>query len=416
MNKLFKLTPLEDSFSCNFNILVNGVPQVLGVKGILDAWIDFRMQCIRRQTAFDIQKKSERLHLLEGLNKILLDIDKAIRIIRGTEKEEQVVPNLMKGFSIDEAQAEFIAEIKLRNLNREYIINKVSEIKTLRSEISVLKDIYGKESKILEIICRQLGEISKKYGQPRKTGIISEANVDEITEEVLIEDYNVKLFLTAQGYLKRSAYITALGRRTKTERDDVITRKLRQEQIRFNPVSTGCVVYKLKVHEINDCKASTLGEYLGNILDLNEEEKITYIVATEDYSGHMLFSYKNGKCAKIPLNSYATKTNRRKLINAYSGLSPVCNIRYLQQDTELVAFSDIGKVLVFNTSAINEKTTRNSAGVQVLKQKKGSSMVKIKDVSEVSVEDVDYYRTKNIPAVGRYLKEEDKEDRQITLF
>jgi DNA gyrase subunit A len=418
MNKLFKLTPLEDSFSCNFNVLVNGVPQVLGISGILDAWIDFRMQCIRRQTAFDIQRKSERLHLLEGLNRILLDIDKAIRIIRGTEKEEQVVPNLMEGFSIDEAQAEFIAEIKLRNLNREYILDKVSEVEKLRSEISMLKDIYSKESKILDIICKQLGEISKKYGQPRKTGIINEANVEEITEEVLIEDYNVKLFLTAQGYLKKIP-LTSLrsAGEQKLKEDDLIIQEIearnKSELILF---STDHLAYKLKVHEINDCKASTLGEYLENILDLNTEEKIIYMVATDDYSGHMLFSFKNGKSAKIPLKSYATKTNRKKLANAYSDTSPVCDIRYLQQDKELVAFSDISKVLVFNTSQINEKTTRNSAGVQILKQKKGSSMVKIKDISEVSFEDIDYYRTKNIPAVGRYLKEEDKEDRQVALF
>jgi len=418
MNKLFKLIPLEDSFNCNFNVLINGVPQVLGIKGILDAWIDFRMQCIRRQTAFDIQRKSERLHLLEGLNKILRDIDKAIRIIRGTEKEEQVVPNLMKGFSIDEAQAEFIAEIKLRNLNREYILNKVSEIETLRSEISELKDIYGKESKILDIICRQLDEISKKYGQQRKTGIINEANVDEISEEVFIEDYNVKLFLTEQGYLKKIPLISlrSAGEHKLKEDDYIIQETEARNKSDLILFSTACVAYKIKVHEINDCKASTLGEYLGNILDMGSDEKIIYMVATEDYSGHMLFSFKNGKAAKIPLKSYATKSNRRKLINAYSDLSPVCDIRHLQQDRDLVAFSDIGKVLVFNTSAINEKATRNSAGVQVLKQKKGSSMVRIKDISEVSFEDVDYYRTKNIPAIGFYLKEQDKEDRQITMF
>ena len=203
MNRLFKLTPLEDSFGCNFNILVNGKPQVLGVKGILDHWIEFRMMCIRRQTAFDIKKKSERLHLLEGLSKILLDIDKAIRIIRGTEKEDQVVPNLMKGFGIDQAQAEFIAEIKLRNLNKEYIIKQTSNIESLRAEIADLKDIYNKESRILDIICRQLKEISKKYGQPRKTGIINEKHVEVITEEVLIEDYNVKLFLQSRVILKK---------------------------------------------------------------------------------------------------------------------------------------------------------------------------------------------------------------------
>ena len=418
MNKLYKLTPLEDSFGCNFNILVNGFPQVLGVKGILDAWIEFRMQCIKRQTAFDIRKKTERLHLLEGLQKIILDIDKAIRIIRGTEQEAQVVPNLMKGFSIDELQAEFIAEIKLRNLNKAYIIKQTSEIESLRAEIADLEDIYRKESRVLDIICKQLKDISKKYGSPRRTGMIREEHIEEITEENLIEDYNVRMFLTRQGYLKKISLtsLRASGDHKLKEEDDIIQEfdaKNKSDLVLF---SNQAIAYKVKVYEINDCKASSLGEYLENVLEMNSEERILYMVSTEDYSGNMIFSFENGKSAKIPLSSYATKTNRKKLANAYSIASPLCDIRFIDEDRELVAFSNIDKVLIFNTSSINTKTTRSSNGVQVMKSKKGSYMSKIRELDQVVFEDLDYYRTRNIPAVGRYLKEEDKEEKQVTMF
>jgi DNA gyrase subunit A len=418
MNKLFKLTPLEDSFNCNFNILVNGVPQVLGIKGILDAWIEFRMQCIRRQTAFDIQKKSERLHLLEGLSKILLDIDKAIRIIRNTEQEIEVVPNLMKGFAIDQVQAEYIAEIKLRNLNREYILKQTSEMESLKAEIADLQDIWRKESRVLNIICAQLKDVAKKYGQDRITGMLHEEHIEEITEEHLIEDYNVKLFLTRQGYLKKIPLISLRSSGDqKLKEEDVIIQEIdarnKADLILFSDKFTA---YKLKVHEINDSKASSLGEYLENILGMGPGERILYMVATEDYSGHMLFSYQNGKSAKIPLSSYATKTNRKKLANAYSELSSLCDVRFLQEDRELAAFSNIDKVLIFSTAEINAKTTRDSGGVQVLKSKKGSFMSKIRELDELNLTDPDYYRTKNIPAVGCYLKEEDKEEKQVTMF
>ncbi|NLX78006.1 MAG: topoisomerase IV [Clostridiaceae bacterium] len=418
MTRLFRLTPLEDSNGCNFNVLVNGKPQVMGIKGILDCWIEFRMMCIRRQTAFDIKKKSERLHLLEGLSKILLDIDKAIKIIRGTEKEEQVVPNLMKGFGIDRAQAEFIAEIKLRNLNREYIIKQTSNMESLREEIADLKDIYNKESRVLDIICSQLKEVAKKYGQPRKTGIINEKHIEVVTEEVLIEDYNVKLFLTEQGYLKKIPLtsLRASGEQKLKEDDRIIQEIEARNKSDLILFSDQYVVYKLKIHDINDCKTSMLGEYLENILETSPGERILYMVATEDYSGYMLFSFENGKCAKIPLSSYETKTNRKKLANAYSSESPLCDIRFLSEDRELVAFSSIDKVLVFNTSNINPKTTRNSAGVQVLKSKKGSIMTAIKELHEVNFRDFDYYRTKNIPAVGCYLKDEDREEKQVAMF
>lgn len=418
MNKLYKLTPLEDSFSCNFNILINSVPQVLGVKGILDAWIEFRMQSVRRQTAFDIQKKSERLHLLEGLSRILLDIDKAIKIIRNTAQEIEVIPNLMKGFAIDELQAEYIAEIKLRNINREYIMKQISETESLRSEIADLQDIYQKESRVLNIICAQLKDIAKKYGQDRKTGMLHEEHVEEITQEHLIEDYNVKLFLTRQGYLKKIPLISlrSSGDQKLKEEDAIIQEIDARNKSDLILFSDNYTAYKLKVHEINDCKASSLGEYLENILGMGSGERILYIVSTEDYSGNMLFSYQNGKSAKIPLSSYATKTNRKKLAKAYSDDSPLCDVRFLVEDRELAAFSNIDKVLVFNTTCINIKTTRDSGGVQVLKSKKDSYMSKIRELSELAFVDLDYYRTKNIPAVGRYLKEEDKEEKQVTMF
>lgn len=297
-------------------------------------------------------------------------------------------------------------------------MKQTANIEALKAEIAELKDIYEKESRILDIICRQLEEISKKYGQPRRTGIISEQQVEVVTEEVMIEDYNVRLFLTEQGYLKKIP-LTSLrsSGEQKLKEDDRIIQEIearnKSDLILF---SSQYVAYKIKVHEINDCKTSMLGEYLGNVLELNEGERILYMVATEDYSGYMLFSFVNGKCAKIPLSSYATKTNRKKLINAYSNESPLCDIRFLREDRELVAFSDINKVLIFNTANINPKATRDSGGVQVMKSKNGSIMVKIKELDEVNFTDFDYYRTKNIPAVGCYLKDEDREEKQVKMF
>lgn len=417
MNKLYKLTPLQDSFSCNFNILINGRPKVMGVKAILREWTDFRINCIKRQLLFDIDKKSEKLHLLYGLRKILLDIDKAIRIIRETELESEVVPNLMKGFGIDQVQAEYIAEIKLRNLNREYILNRVDEVGSLEKEINELKETYSDEGKIKKIIIKQLKEVAKKYEQPRRTQIVYDDEIEEITPDLLIEDYNLKLFLTEQNYLKKIA-LTSLRANPehKLKDDDRIIQEVethnKADLLLFSSKQT---VYKLKIYEINDCKASSLGEYLPNLLEMDEDEKILYMVATDDYKGYLLFSFENGKVAKIDLASYATKTNRKKLANAYSDLSPLVNIMHIIEDMDLVAFSSINKALVFNTSAINSKTTRNSQGVQVLKSKKGSIMTAVKPLSQVNFKDPDYYRTQNIPAVGCYIKSEDEEDKQLKL-
>lgn len=418
MNKLYKLTTLEDSYSCNFNILVNGAPRVMGIREILKEWLIFRSECIKRQTQFDIQRKSERLHLLEGLSKILLDIDKAIAVIRGTEADAKVIPNLMEGFNIDQLQAEFIAEIKLRNLNREYILNKTGEIENLRKEIDDLKDIYGSEKRIKKIIAKQLSEIAKKYGQDRCTEIIHEQNIEVVTEEHFIEEYNLKLFLTEQNYLKKIPLVSLRANpEQKLKEDDSIIQEVEtRNKTDLMLFSDKGNVYKMKTYEIDDCKASSLGEYLTNILELEEGEKIIYITATDNYSGWMLFAFENGKIAKIDMVSYATKTNRKKLLNAYSTESKLIYITFIENDIELVAYSSINKVLVFNTSGINSKTTRNSIGVQVLKEKKGSRMTSVKLPEESGITDLDYYRTQNIPAVGCYLKNEDLGIEQIGMI
>ncbi len=417
MNKLFKLTPLQDTFSCNFNILINGIPRVMGIKAILKEWVLFRINCIKRQILFDIGVKTDKLHLLLGLRKILLDIDKAIKIIRDTEHDTDVIPNLMKGFEIDELQAEYIAEIKLRNLNKEYILNRVSEVEKLEKEIAELKDTYGNENKIRKIIIKQLNDVSKKYGQPRKTEIIQEEHIEEITSEHLIEDYNLKIFLTEQNYLKKIPLVSlrANPEHKLKEEDDIVQEIDTHNKADLLLFSDKFTVYKLKIYEINDCKASNLGEYLTNLLGLEADEKIIHIVATDEYKGYMLFAFENGKVAKIDFSSYATKTNRKKLANAYSDLSKLIKVMFIDADIDLVAFSSIDKVLVFNTSNINPKSTRDSQGVQVLKSKKGSTMTEVKRIEEVTLKDLDYYRTQNIPAVGCYLKDEDRSDGQISL-
>ncbi|HEX7713583.1 MAG TPA: DNA topoisomerase (ATP-hydrolyzing) subunit A [Bacillota bacterium] len=417
MNKLYRLTPLEDSFNCNFNLLINSRPKVLGIRAILGEWVNFRIECLKRETRFDLDQKSKQLHLLQGLQQILLDIDKAIRIIRQTDQESQVIPNLMQGFAIDQVQAEFIAEIKLRNLNKEYIMNRIGEITRLQKEIASLKELLNSESRQKQLIISQLREVSKKYGKPRRTELINEARIEPITTEHLIEDYNLKIFLTEQNYLKKVP-LTSLraNPEQKLKEDDRIVAEIethnKADLLLFSNRQT---VYKMKIYEINDCKASSLGEFLTNLLALEPEEKILYIVATDNYSGKLLFAFENGKIAKIDLESYATKTNRRKLANAYSDLAPLVSFYYLQEDIDLVAFSSIKKVLIFNTAQLSAKTTRDSQGVQVLTAKKDSRMIALKPLSEVHLTDPDYYRTKNIPAIGCYLKDEDNPERQVGL-
>jgi DNA gyrase subunit A len=419
MNKLFKLTSLQDTFSCNFNILIDGRPRVMGIKEILTEWLVFRTSCLKRQILFDIDRKTEKLHLLLGLKKILLDIDRAIKIIRETEHDADVVPHLMTGFDIDQVQAEFIAEIRLRNLNKEYIINRVSEVDGLQKEIANLTDLYGSETKLKKVIVKQLNEVAKKFGKPRQTEIIGEDSVEEITLEHLIEDYNLKIFLTAHNYLKKVA-LTSLrsSPEHKLKEEDVIIQEVEtHNKADLLLFSSKAVVYKVKIYEINDHKASSLGEYLTNLLNLEPDEKIIYLIATDDYRGNLFFAFENGKMAKVELAGYATKTNRKKLANAYSDLARLVRMFYLEpeQELELVAYSNIKKVLIFSTVNVAAKTTRDSQGVQVMKGKKGSSVTEVKLLTEVNFTDPDYYRTKNIPAIGCYLKDEDNEVKQEGL-
>lgn len=417
MNRLYVMTPLSDSFGCNFNILIGQKPMVMGILEILDNWIQFRMGCIRRKSEFDINKKSDTLHLLTGLAKILLDIDKAIAIIRKTEQEVQVVPNLIKGFAIDQIQAEFIAEIKLRNLNKEYILRKTADIEKLKKEIEDLKDIVARDERVLEIICNQLKEISKKYGRDRKTEIIAEENVVEVSSESFIEAYNVRLFLTEQGYIKKISLVSlrSSGEQKLKDDDFIIQEQETHNKAELLLFSNKYQVYKLRIHELPDCKASQLGDYLSNVLNTEPDEFIIMMHATDNYEGNMIFGYENGKVAKTPVSSYATKTNRRKLANAYNDKFPLVGIYFMDQDADFVAYSSIDKVLLFNTSQISPKSTRNSQGVWVLKSKKGSRMTKIIPLDELKFAKPEYYRA-NIPAIGKYLKEEDKDNIQIGLF
>jgi len=417
MHKLFNQTPLCDSYSCNFNLLVEGKPKTLGIKGILDAWIDFRMKSIKGQIAYDIEKKSAKLHLLEGLEKILLDIDKAIAIIRNTEKEADVVPNLMTGFDIDKIQADYIAEIKLRNINKEYIVNRINETDELKKDIANLKDTLKSDTKIKNIICTQLKNVAKKFGQDRKTEILYAEDIKEIPHEDFIEDYGIKIFLTEQNYFKK---ITLVSLRTSGEQklkdDDRIVCELettnKAELIFFSDKQN---VYKMKAHDIAETKASTMGDYLTNVLGLEEDEKIIFVTATYDYHGMMLFMFENGKAAKVPLNAYSTKTNRKKLINAYSAKSRLIFMTFMEEDSDYILTRDTDKACLFNTNLIPLSGTKNSVGLQVYTLKKNSKISGVYPVNEFESDDIEYYRTTKIPSTGHFLKEIDKEKNQLPV-
>lgn len=420
MNKLFKFTTLEDTFSCNFNILIDGKPSVMSIKSILNEWLLFRSDCIKRQIAFDIVKKEDKLHLLLGLEKILLDIDKAIKIVRGTENDSAVIPNLMKGFDIDKIQADYIAEIKLRNLNKQYILDRISEIAKLKEEIKELKEILNSEQKVKNIIIKQLKEISQKHGTERRTEIIGEDSVEIITQEEMIDDYNLKIFLTSQNYFKKIP-LTSLraNPEQKLKGGDEIVQEIESHnkaEILF--FSNKNNVYKSRIYKIDECKAVSLGHYLTNLLELDEGESIIYIVTTDNYNGYMLFSFEDGRVAKITFSSYETKTKRKKLANAYSAHSRLIYLKHITEDEDFVSTSNINKLLVFNSSMIMEKSTRTSQGTLVLKAKRGSFMEKVIELSLSQIKNVNYYRTKNIPAIGHYIKDEDKGEKptQMDLY
>lgn len=418
MAKLFKSTQLEDSFGCNFNILVEGSPMVLGVNDILCEWLRFRRSCVIRGMKYDIEKKSDKLNLLEGLEKILLDIDKAIKIVRETEEDAMVVPNLMDGFGITEAQAEFVAEIKLRNLNKEYILKKTAEIETLKAEIEDLKAAVSSKARINKIIEKQLKEVSKKFGKDRRTAIVSaEDAVMEIEPEELVPDFAVKLFRTKEGYIKK---ISLVALRTSGEQklkdDDVMIEEVettnRAEVIFFG----GGNAYKMKVSDIPDGKASQLGEYIPNLVGMEEKADIIGMVLANDYSGNLLFVFDNGKCAKVPLSAYATKSNRRRLTGAYSAKAEAIAMFFLPEDTDILLISSAEKALCVSTEKIPLKTTRTTQGVGVMMLRRGA-VIKAAYLAENSgFAEPKRYRPRNIPAAGSAIKDEDKGIEQLSLF
>lgn len=418
MTKLYKLTPLEDSFSCNMNVLIGTTPMVLGIREILMHWTEFRMNCIKRKLNYDLNKISTRLHLLEGLKKILLDIDKAIAIIRNTERDDDVVPNLMKGFGIDEEQADFIAEIKLRNLNKQYILNRLNDIDDLKAELDNINRILADDKEVKKLIIEDLKRISKKYGKERKTTVVESGEIPVYEEESFIEDYNLKIFLTNDGYLKK---ISAVSLRSSSAQklkdgDFIVLEQETTNKADLVLISNMCNAYKLKLHEVADCKASDWGHFAPNIAKMEQGEKIVFAIATVDYDGDLLYFFENGKVARVNLKSYETKTNRKKLINAYSNKSKLVTVKYITDDTDMVIYSSIDKVMVFSTTCLNPKTTRDTQGVAVMNMKKKSVVTKVDFASDAKLSDIEYYKTKNVPATGYYLKDEDNPNTQLSLF
>ena len=413
MSKLFKKTPLQDNFACNFNILIDGTPRTMGIGEILKEWIRFRMGCVKRELSFDLKKKNEKLHLLLGLGEILLDIDKAIKIVRETEKEADVVKNLMKGFNIDEIQAEYIAEIKLRHLNREYILQRISEINDLQKEIEELRSIISSETKLKKYIAKQLKEIKTKYALPRKTRLIYEEDVSEYTEEDYIENYNVHLVLTRDGFFKK---ITLLSLRAssirgsdehKLKEGDVITYEQDAENINeLLFVSDRQKIYKARVCDFDQVKASSLGEFVPAKLDFDDGEKVIAMRALKGYepSHNIVYIFKNGKGVKIPVSSYETKANRKKLINAYSDSSPIVAAIYESEPFELMIGSKNGKAMIINTKLIPIKNTRTSVGVTLFTLKKDDEVkFAIRDY-ENEFPDTTGLRKTKIPSAGSTLK------------
>lgn len=418
MAKLYRFTTLEDSFSCNFNVLIGGVPRVLGVKALLEEWIAFRIECVRRRTYFDRNKKAEKLHLLKGLEAILLDIDKAVKIVRETDEEAEVVPNLMIGFGIDEVQAEYVAEIKLRHLNREYILKRTAEIEALEKEIAELDEILKSKTRIKTIIVKELKEIAEKYGQPRKSIIIYEDIVSYTEEKDDVPDYPVNLFFTKEGYFKKiTPQSLRMSSNHKLKDGDEIAQTCEfsnNGELLF--FTDKCQVYKSKAADFTDTKASALGEYVPAKLGMDEGENAVYMVATKDYKGMLLFAFENGKLAKVPLEAYQTKTNRKKLTGAYSDKSPLAGMVFFTEDKEFLLKASSGRMLLIHSGAINLKTTRSTQGVAVMKLKKGHRLFEISEYVEGTFAKPQRYRTKTLPTLGAMPANEDSTDEQLTLI
>lgn len=418
MTKLYRFTTLEDSYACNFNVLIAGVPRVLGVKALLEEWIAFRIECVRRRTYFDRNKKADKLHLLRGLEKILLDIDKAVKIVRETDEESEVVPNLMIGFGIDEIQAEYVAEIKLRHLNREYILKRTKDLEDLEKEIAELDEILKSKARIKTIIVKELKSIAEKYGQPRKSIIIYDDVARYEEETVEIPDYPVNLFFTKEGYFKKITpqSLRMSGEQKLKDGDEIIQELEFTNNCDLLFFTDKCQVYKAKADDFAQTKASVLGDYVAAKLGFDEGENAVKMVATKDYKGMLLFAFENGKAAKVPLESYATKTNRKKLTGAYSDKSPLVGLLYIPEDEEVLFKASSGNMLLVHTGALALKTTRSTQGVAVLKPKKGHRLFSIERYKDGTFTNPKRYRTSSLPARGALPVNDDSKDEQLSLI
>lgn len=418
MQKLFKSTPLMDSFGCNFNILIAGYPRVMGVQEILSEWVAWRTDCVKRRVFFDLSRKKEKLHLLNGLKKILLDIDKAISIIRNTERENDVVPNLMIGFGIDQVQAEYVAEIKLRNINREYILKRVEETSQLENEIADLEDTLNSRRRIRGIIISELQQIEKKYQFPRKTGIVHQGDIEEFAEDDNIEDYPVTLFLSREGYFKKiTPQSLRMSGEQKYKENDALMQSFessnRAEVLFFTDKQQ---VYKTRVSDFEDCKASTLGIYLPSRLEMDDGENVLCMVDPGDYSKHIVMFFQNGKAARVELSAYATKTNRKRLTGAYSDKSPLRTLLVLNEECEIAAFTTEGRAIVFNSAQLQPKSSRSTQGVALMNIKPKYSLDYAKPLADTAIKNVSRYRVRSLPAMGALLRDEDRGEEQMSFM
>ncbi len=418
MQKLFRLTPLQDSFPCNFNILIGGMPRVMGVGEILTEWTAWRTECVKRRIYFQVQKKEDRLHLLKGLERILLDIDKAVAIIRETELESEVVPNLMIGFGIDEIQANYVAEIKLRNINKEYILKQTRAISQLEEEIARLREILNSARKLQKVIISELEEVSKRFGQPRKTEILYhvEQSLPEEVEDT-VPDYPVTVFLSREGYFKKITQqsLRMSGEQKFKEGDGLLLSRETTNRTEFLVFTDRYQCYKSRLSDFDDSKASLLGDYLPQKLGFDQGENLISLVFCGDYKGFVLFFFENGKVAKVPLSAYETKTNRRKLTGAYSDKSPLVKVLALDADEQLAVYSTDGRAAIFSTAQLLPKSTRNTQGVAVLTLKKKAVLKDVQLLADSGITNESRYRTKTIPSAGSLLKDEDASEKQQTF-
>ena len=418
MQKLFKTTTLQDTLSCNFNVLIAGMPRVMGVRELLEEWCAWRTECVRRRVWFVMNKKKEKLHLLQGLRKILLDIDKAIRIIRETEEEAMVVPNLMIGFGIDEVQAEYVAEIKLRNINKEYILKRTEELENLRDEIDDLQDVLDKPQRVKKIITGELESVKKKYAVPRRTEIVYSHEVEEYREEDETPDYPVHLFLSREGYFKKiTPQSLRMAAEQKYKEEDGLSQSFEttnRAEIMF--FTDRCQVYKCRLSDFGDTKASAMGDYLPTKLSMDDGEHVVYAYLPGDYAGHLIFFFENGKAARVEAAAYQTTSNRRKLTGAYSDKSPLVKVIDLREDLELAVYSTEPRALIFNTALLSPKATRSTQGVQVMTLKPKYHLADVRPLEDTGITNLGRYRCRSIPAAGALVREEDGDDKQMQLL